>query len=130
MIISYKTSEYIDCSEEQSFKTSFCKRELSHKYSKVMCIETEETIAGFPDVMCLTRIDGGNRVDFFEFKYSDRRGKIVFQPTQPAFYKRNPELNVRVVAYDTKTKSVHIFPVSCLFEEGKYKLNNKAEVQL
>ena len=74
----------------------------------------------------------GGTFDFFEFKVSDSRGVIKFQKTQPAFYKRNPNLRVTIVVLDNRDGSVIMFPAAALFsEDSSFKLNNiKLEVQL
>ena len=95
------------------------------------CIETEETVHGFPDVMEVISADGSNRVHFYEFKLSDMCGCIKFQPTQPAFYKRHEAMNVFVVAYNRQTQYLHIFPVWCLFDgESPYFLNGGNHLNL
>lgn len=129
MIFSYKTKEYIDCKTEQPFKIRYIANNFGKlKHTKTFCIETEETVAGFPDVMTIT---DGKEVKFYEFKCSDSLGKIKFQPTQPSFYKRNTELNITVVAYNRKTQVIHLFSVEEIFkEESKYKINLKAEINL
>jgi hypothetical protein len=123
-------SEYSTCKNEQQFKMKYINNVLKKAYPFVFCIETEETIGGFPDVMCL---DYNQRAYFFEFKFSTLSGKIKFQPTQPSFYKKYRNLNIYVVAYNKKKDSVVKFPVA-LFStkqsEGTFYMNEKAEVQL
>lgn len=124
---------YKDCGNEQQFKISLIKDILKGVFDCVFCIETEETVQGFPDVMCLYQnLNGGTSVLFYEFKYSNKRGKIKFQPTQPAFYKKYEDImQIGIVAYDQRTKTVVKFPSSCLFDkESPYYMNEKAEVQL
>lgn len=124
---------YKDCKNEQQFKMSCIKDYFKKVYDCVFCIETEETIQGFPDVMCLYKnIMGETSTRFYEFKYSNKNGKIKFQPTQPAFYKKyNDTVYTIIVAYDQRTKTVVNFPSSCLFDkESPYYMNEKAEVQL
>ena len=127
-----KAPEYMNCKWEQDFKLRYIKNNFAPlKYLKTFCIETEETVAGFPDVMTLECCSYGNIVNFYEFKFSDRFGKIKFQPTQPAFYKKNPEMKVIVIAYNKKTGVLHKFPVSEIFrKESKYKINVRAEINL
>ena len=91
------------------------------------CIETEETVKGFPDVIAISKID--STTTLFEFKFT-KTGKIKFQPTQPAFYKSHPELRIYVLAYNAKTKQLHLFGAVELFLEVRYKMNEKAEVDL
>lgn len=128
-----KTNDFSNCQNEQQFKMKYINAILKPQFEKVFCIETEETVKGFPDVMCLA---GRKKLQpvafFFEFKYSNAQGKIKFQPTQPAFYKANNDvMHIIIVAYNKKTNIVHEFTASCLFNEGSpYYMNEKAEVQL
>lgn len=114
------TDTYLTCKDEQDFKKLYCMAELKKKYQntvqKIFCIETEETVAGFPDVMELL-IDSIIRARFYEFKFSDKRGNIKFQPTQPAFYKMNPEMEILVVAYNCVSKRVHLFHAHDIFNK-------------
>lgn len=128
----YKTDKYVNCKYEQDFKMRFIKETFKPvRYRKVFCIETEETIAGFPDVMMLTCSNCGNKAEFFEFKFSNSKGVIKFQPTQPPFYRKNPEMGVIVVAYNQKTKVLHIFPASDIFDKNsRYAMNPRAEINL
>ena len=125
----YKTEGYEDCLYEQDFKMRFIKNTFSKlRNTKVFCIETEETIAGFPDVMTLTY---ENIANFYEFKFSNSKGVIKFKPTQPAFYKSNPTMNIKVVAYNQKTKIVHIFSADDIFDKNSpYCINPRAEINL
>lgn len=127
--------DFSDCKDEQQFKMKYVREVLKSQFERVFCIETEETVRGFPDVMCLE----GNakpflltHAFFFEFKYSNAQGKIKFQPTQPSFYKANNEvMHIMVVAYNKKANTVHEFTVSCLFnKDSPFCMNEKAEVQL
>lgn len=127
--------DFSDCKDEQQFKMKYVREVLKPQFARVFCIETEETVRGFPDVMCL-----GNTATLFrlphsffcEFKYSNNQGKIKFQPTQPSFYKANDEvMHIMIVAYNKKTNKVQEFPASCLFDkDSRYHMNEKAEVQL
>lgn len=125
-----KEISFSKCKNEQQFKMKYIRDILKRKYNKVFCIETEETVKGFPDVMCLTM---ASIAIFFEFKYSSASGKIKFQPTQPSFYRQNSDLDIWVVAFNQKTKEVVEFPVwnmSTVKGERKYYLNEQGEVQL
>lgn len=132
MIYYSKAPEYLDCVSEQQFKLQYIKNSFAKlERTKTFCIETEETIAGFPDVMTLVCSNCENLARFYEFKFSDRFGRIKFQPTQPSFYKRNPEMEVTVVAYNKKTGVLHKFPASEIFKkESKYKIDMRAEINL
>lgn len=131
----YKIDSFVykDCKNEQQFKMSIIKDYLKEIFDCVFCIETEETVQGFTDVMCLYKnLNGSTSALFYEFKYSNKNGKIKFQPTQPAFYKKyNDVMQIIVVAYDQRTKTVVKFSSSCLFDtKSPYYMNEKAEVQL
>lgn len=127
--------DFSDCKDEQQFKMKYIREILKPQCSRVFCIETEETVKGFPDVMCLvgSKIPSiMTRTLFLEFKYSNAQGKIKFQPTQPSFYRANDEvMHIMVVAYNKKTNKVHAFNASSLFDkDSPFCMNEKAEVQL
>lgn len=126
MILSVRL-DYTKCKNEQQFKMLYIK-EWNKGESTYFCIETEETIKGFPDVLSINK---KTQTAFFqEFKYT-QNGKIKFQPTQPSFYKAHADLNIAVVAYNWLTDKVHIFSVKELFKNGSpYQMNDKAEVDL
>jgi hypothetical protein len=126
--------DFSDCKDEQQFKMKYIREILKKQFTRVFCIETEETVRGFPDVMCLLLGTPSFQpcAYFYEFKYSNAQGKIKFQPTQPSFYRANNEvMHIVVVAYNKKTNTVHEFTASCLFKkDSHYQMNEKAEVQL
>lgn len=117
--ISNVSDTYAGCENEQQFKKLYCVTELRRRDSgqKIFNIETEETVAGFPDVMEVITLSAGStsQVFFFEFKISDKSGSIKFQPTQPAFYKQNHELPIKVVAYNRVSRRVHVFKTQAIF---------------
>lgn len=121
-----KAERYAKCTDEQSFKMMYLSENRSMNWYQ-FCIETEETVKGFPDVLAINRFDLSTVM--YEFKFT-KTGKIKFQPTQPAFYKSHPELAINIVAYNAKTKCLHFFGAGALFLEGRYKMNEKAEVDL
>lgn len=119
--ISNVSDDFVQCVDEQSFKRRYCNLRLRHKEipnQKIFCIETEETVAGFPDVMELFTGGVTAVANFYEFKASDRYGNIEFQPSQPAFYKSNKDLKVRVVAYNRKSQRVHVFSANEIFDKS------------
>lgn len=133
--------KYEECKTEQAFKYEWIKR---HKgdYLKLFCIETEETVKGFPDVLGIREtgvmdkeLNVVAKVQtpcFMEFKLA-KRGRIKFQPTQPAFYKAHKELDISVVSLAEYYGKYYIvdFPVSALFEKnGSFELNEMNEVDL
>lgn len=133
--------KYEECKTEQAFKYEWIKR---HKgdYLKLFCIETEETVKGFPDVLGIREtgvmdkeLNVVAKVQtpcFMEFKLA-KRGRIKFQPTQPSFYKAHKELDISVVSLAEYYGKYYIvdFPVSALFEKnGSFELNEMNEVDL
>lgn len=127
MILESKVN-YSKCKNEQEFKMLFLKSATNKKDFYMFCIETEETVKGFPDVLCIEKTT--DKVSFEEFKYT-KTGKIKFQPTQPAFYKKYFTLPIIVVAYDAKTDKVHLIYTFELFDKNSpYYMNEKAEVDL
>lgn len=129
--ISNVTEAFAHCKNEQEFKKLYVVKELHRKGTgqKIFYIETEETVAGFPDVMELwtANLQEGSctQAFFYEFKISDLSGGIKFQPTQPAFYKHNSELPIKVVAYNRFSKRVHVFSANEIFnKESPYCINN------
>lgn len=132
-VIDKATDTYLTCKEEQDFKKLYCVTEIKKKYEntvqKIFNIETEETVAGFPDVMELL-IDSTIRAHFYEFKFSDNRGNIKFQPTQPAFYKRNPEMEICVIAYNCVSKRVHLFRTKEIFDKDSPYYTTNARINL
>ena len=120
-VISNVSDDFVKCKDEQAFKKLYCNTRLRQKEcksQKIFCIETEETVAGFPDVMELFTGSLFPIVKFYEFKASDRYGNIEFQPTQPAFYKNNKDLKVLVIAYNRKSQRVHSFSAYEIFDEN------------
>lgn len=128
-IISNVSEDFVKCKDEQAFKRLYCSVRLRQKgcdNQKIFCIETEETVAGFPDVMELITGSPFPMVKFYEFKTSDRYGNIEFQPTQPAFYKSNKDLKVQVVAYNKKSQRVHRFSADEIFnKDSPYYTTNR-----
>ena len=122
------TADYSKCKNEQEFKMLFLKSAKNRNDFYTFCIETEETVKGFPDVLCIQKET--DKVSFEEFKYT-KTGKIKFQPTQTAFYKKYFTLPIIIVAYNAKTDKVHTFMTNELFDKNSpYYMNEKAEVDL
>ena len=122
-----RSDDYIDCQNEQQFKMKWLKINELSRFTK-FCIETEETVKGFPDVMF---IDNDTKQTWFaEFKFT-KTGKIKFQPTQPAFYKKYNDLPINIIAYNAKMDKVHTFMTYELFDKNSpYYMNERAEVDL
>ena len=133
--------KYEECKTEQAFKMEWIRRNKV-RYIAVFPIETEETVKGFPDVLGIREtgvmdkelnvIAKVQTPCFMEFKLA-KRGRIKFQPTQPAFYKAHKELDISVVSLAEYYGKYYIvdFPVSALFEKnGSFELNEMNEVDL
>lgn len=112
---------------EQQFKMYYIKNamETGKKGQKIFCIETEETVLGFPDVMEVVTINDINMTTFYEFKVSNKAGVITFRPAQLSFYKNNAQLNTRIIAYDRKNSKVHSF-----FAKEIFQKNNPYAIEL
>lgn len=96
-------------------------------FQKIFFIETEETEFGFPDVLAIQcEEDGTNAVMFFEFKVTDKKDRIKFQRTQPAWYIRNKELQTTVVVWHNRKKTFMYLPTMLVVDQ----LNDKLEIQL
>lgn len=120
------TDEYKDCKDEQAFKMKYVKKLNTDQYK--FCIETEETIKGFPDVLLVSR--GYGYASFLEFKFASK-GIIKFQPTQPAFYKMCAGLDIKVIAYEPDRMIIHSFNATDIFDKASpYRINEKGEVIL
>ena len=119
--IDAKSEDFADCHTEQPFKMKYINLRMKkmRTNSKIFCIETEETCAGFPDVIELQTISAGSctQIFFYEFKCSDHNGNIKFQATQPAFYKANKELGIKVIAYNQYSRRVHLFSTNEMFNK-------------
>ena len=135
-LISNVSDTYAGCENEQQFKKLYCVAELKKRNAgqKIFNIETEETVAGFPDVMELwtANLQEGSctQAFFYEFKISDLSGSIKFQPTQPAFYKHNLELPIKVVAYNRFSKRVHLFRTNEIFDKDSPYYTTNAKINL
>lgn len=119
---------YNKCKNEQEFKMAWLKK-FKKYYADMFCIETEETVGGFPDVMA---IGYNQKAHFFEFKFT-KTGKIKFQPTQPAFYKAHNTMDINVVALWVKDgKAIpYVFDTHEMFFKGSpFEMNEKGEVNL
>lgn len=101
---------------EQEFKEYDLKRLIrSNSHLDYICIETEETCAGFPDVIVTDR-SLFDPTTYMEYKVSDSDGVIKFQRSQPIFYKKHSHLDVLIVAYNNKTGHRVAFTKDKLFD--------------
>ena len=133
--------KYSECKTEQAFKMEWIRRNKK-SFMELFCIETEETVKGFPDALGIRVTDAMDKElnvvakvqtpCFIEFKLA-KRGRIKFQPTQPAFYKAHKELDISVISLAEYYGKYYVvsFPVSALFEKnGAFKLDGMGEVDL
>ena len=103
--------KYSQCKTEQQFKMEWIRRHKK-EYVAVFPIETEETVKGFPDVLAIHKIDWATQTPYLlEFKKA-RSGVVEFQPTQPAFYKANPELFIYMIALVEYEAKLYIVSLS------------------
>ena len=118
--------KYSQCKTEQQFKMEWIRRHKK-EYVAVFPIETEETVKGFPDVLAIHAINNAEQIPYFlEFKKA-RNGVVEFQPTQPAFYKANPNLFIYMIAlveYESKLYIVSL-PANIVMDnlKGKTRLD-------
>lgn len=92
---------------KENFKTE---REFKQMYTAewekagfdVIWIESPETAAGCPDVM----LSKGLWYILYEFKLSDKYGYVKFKSSQPLFYKKHPNMNIQIIAYNTAAGEV------------------------
>ena len=118
--------KYSQCKTEQQFKMEWIRRNRE-KYLAIFPIETEETVKGFPDVLAIHAINNAEQIPYFlEFKRARNR-VVEFQPTQPAFYKANPNLLIYMIALVEYESKLYIVSLSanivliCL--KGKTRLD-------
>lgn len=89
--------KYKDCKTENAFKQEWIRRNRKN-FMEIFCIETEETVKGFPDVLAIEEHGNCSQTPYFlEFKKA-RNGFIHFQSTQPAFYKKHNRLFISIVS--------------------------------
>ena len=109
---------------EAEFKKDFVEL-LKSTGSTVFCIESEETVPGFPDVL---EIKGGNTC-LYEMKITDRHGIFKMQKTQPRFYKMYPTLKIYVVIWDNGMHNYLSIPARMILqkctEHNSFKLDIK-----
>ena len=103
-----KNEKYSACRNELEFKKKNLKDWFSNKKFFSFCIETAQTIWGFPDVLVFDREQ--EKTYYIEYKFTNT-GIIKFQPTQIAFFKKYKGLGVICISYNKKNKNVYVFDV-------------------
>jgi hypothetical protein len=119
--------------QEQQFKTAAMRRWSRLPWVQyVFPIETEETVAGFPDVLIHQRVP--DEPLYVEMKVCDKRGRVAFQNTQPHFYKMHPAMQIFIVVWDTVFGIPRLFTseeILRVIGDGKYQgTRNKIIVTL
>jgi hypothetical protein len=105
--------------DETEFKGAVVKRLSALGEASFFCIETEETIPGFPDVLKLPLDRYQTNATMIEFKCSDASGKIAFKKSQPLFYRQNYKKHwILILAWDKRTSQSICFTAE---EILKYK---------
>jgi hypothetical protein len=103
---------------EQGFKQAVLKtwsRNTQGHYTNFE-IENEEKEAGMPDTLSMS---AEAPAYFTEFKYADKNGVIGFKKSQPLFYKRHPDLLIRILAWDARySRVVHIQPAEVVSKKS------------
>ena len=109
-------NDYGGCASEQAFKMEWIKRHAGG-FRALFCVETEETVPGFPDVLGI-RKDG--TAVLLEFKRAGGRDdRVRFEPTQPAFMRKCLRLGIPVcvVAMESDGRCL-CFPAAELLDSG------------
>ena len=84
---------------EAQFKAALLNLFKERKNSTYFEIEEGEKNPGFPDILGITLYRDATLI---ETKVSDENGTIVFQKTQPLFYKKYSGLPIRILAWDIR----------------------------
>lgn len=117
--------------DEQELKMWFMKRRFEPLKKNIysFCIETEETCAGFPDVMITEK--STSETTFYEFKHSHDSNSVKFRPAQPAFYKKHDKMNIYIIAYNSRSGCVHMFTPEEMFDKNSpYFMSENGTVNL
>ena len=114
--------------DETAFKKQLIKEYLKQPYGYKKVFEIENAMEpGMPDLLL---IEPGNGVNFVETKYAENE-VISFKKTQPPWYMRNTTLPILIVAYNDKTKNIHVITANYLLKvmKGrKFKLKKENEI--
>jgi hypothetical protein len=87
---------YCPGQEKRLKKDVIAERERRDPALRHFMIESEDTVPGFPDVLCVKK----DSCLLIEFKVSDDQGVLHFERTQPLFYKKHPDLYMLILAWD------------------------------
>ena len=118
--------KYSECKTEQAFKMEWIRRHRKD-FTDIFCIETEETVKGFPDMLAVDELNGQQFPQFIEFKKA-RNGWIEFQPTQLPFYRQHNKLAITVLSLvELKGK---FYAVGISSELALEKVNGNRKIDL
>ena len=110
---------------EAEFKKDFVELLRSNNFT-VFCIETEETVPGFPDVLA---IDPDGKTFLFEMKITDRYGRFKMQKTQPRFYMLHQNLKVKVVVWDNGMGNYLSIPAKMVAKSCSERASLKLDIK-
>lgn len=110
---------------EEELKRWFRDYAIELKLVKYMFfIETEETVRGFPDAIC---VDFDNTIIFVEFKFSSKYRDIVFRNDQVVFWSKHKDVPYFIVYYDSSSQTVIVEEAAQVFSRVREKsLRRKA----
>lgn len=91
---------------EKTFANKVVIPQLRKVFSYVFPIETEETVKGFPDLLCET---ASAHAVHIELKIADEKGIALFKPSQIPFYKSHTEMIILILIGSSDGK--RIFPL-------------------
>jgi hypothetical protein len=113
--------------QEQKFKMDYINRSVKRESPdwRFFCIESEETVPGFPDLLI---VDGNSCYTSIEFKVSDEKGVITFKKSQPLFYKTNPMVRIGILAWDVPRKRLVRITPDEVVKNKSLRLNLKDAV--
>lgn len=116
--------------DEADFKHKMMDIMSKKKAAIKSVLAIENTVEpGMPDLIV---IDVKNRSSFVETKYA-RRGVITFKRTQIPWYRRHKNLTILILAYNDKTKNIHLFDASYVlkYSDGvSFKLSDETKHEI
>jgi hypothetical protein len=116
--------------DEPAFKKKYMSiiNDDKKRYKEVIAIENTVE-PGMPDLIV---IDNKDKATFVEVKYA-RRGVISFKKTQLPWYRRHRHLNIIILAYNDKTRNLHVIDATVVLMKAQgttYKLENEEQYKL
>lgn len=116
--------------DESAFKKKYMSiiNNDKKRYKEVIAIENTVE-PGMPDLIV---IDNKDKATFVEVKYA-RREVISFKKTQLPWYRRHRHLNIIILAYNDKTRNLHVIDATVVLMKAQgttYKLENEEQYKL